>query len=64
MFVCVYMWTASLIYMHMSIVTAVNEYTLGFTHISNCPTISDVTACAILYNTLGTHKFICTYIRM
>ena len=48
-YVCTCMWTA---FTQMSLVTAVNEYTLGFTHTSNCPTISDVKVCAILYNTL------------
>ena len=65
MFVCVYVHVDS--FTQMSIATAVNEYTVGFTHISSCPTISDVKVCLILYNTLALlvkmYIFICTYIR-
>ena len=49
--------------MHMSLVTAVNKYTFGFTHISNCPTISNVKVCAILYNTLVLLVHINLYVR-
>ena len=62
MFVCVYIRTCGQLrlYMHMSIVTAVNEYTLGFTHTSNCPTISNVKVCLILL--YSWYKYICMYV--
>ena len=38
------------LYSDEPIVTAVNEYTLSFTHISNCLTISNVKVCFTLYS--------------
>ena len=62
-YVCTYMHVDC--FTHMNLVTAVNKYTLGFTHVSTCPAISNVKVCAILYNTLVllVHKFVCMYIR-
>ena len=60
LYVCTCMWTA---FTQMSLVTAVNEYTLGFTHTSNCPTISNVKVCLILYNTLVLLVQIYSYVR-
>ena len=61
MFVCVYMHVDS--FTQMSKVTAVNKYTLGFTCISNCPTISNVKVCTILYKTLVLLVQIYSYVR-
>ena len=57
-FVCVYVHVDS--FTQMSKVTAVNEYALGFTHTSNCPTISNVKVCLILL--YSWYKYIHMYV--
>ena len=66
MFMCVHACGQLCLDAHMSIVTTMTEYTLGFTRISNCPTISNVKLCSILYNTLvllvHINLYVCTYV--